>query len=60
MVTRDGRCPTRDIFSDEVVIMKLFYYVWLGIDSMWFMAINIYPDVVTFIPSLLPLDRQCP
>ena len=59
--------PEIDIFPDEVLKMKFYYYVGLGIYALWFIAIDTYPEVVKKIYfSLLSLrmylypDRQSP
>ena len=47
MVTREALFPAIAIFPDDVIKKKLYYYyVWVGIFSVWLIAIDIYPGVV--------------
>ena len=58
MVTRNITCLVIIMLSDEIVKMKFFYYVSIGIYSVWLMAIEIYPDVVKRMYFLLLLLRM--
>ena len=46
MVPRDTQYPTKDIFLDAVVKINFHYYSWLDICPLWWMALDIWSDVV--------------
>ena len=46
MVTSNALYPAVEIFPDKVVKLTFYYYVWLGVYPMWFVAIDTYPVAV--------------
>ena len=50
------------IFSDETVKMTFLYCVWIGIYSLWLVAIDTYPEVIKKMYFLLLLlgMQLCP